>query len=134
MGFVLQLLLFFNRVFLVYFNAFFLIINISCLLFLKGINGKTCLDNYDESYHKQLHGWYGALQRQLQRSQYQMQYNRHVQITIWAVILLCLIGRLWIFVCILKNVCTCILSDFLAFIIHYFEIDGISPPSSSFPF
>ncbi|KAL2346463.1 hypothetical protein Fmac_000463 [Flemingia macrophylla] len=52
---------------------------------------KSCLDNYDECYDKQLHGWYGALQRQLQRSQYQMQYNRHVQITVWAVILLCLI-------------------------------------------
>ncbi|CAJ1973449.1 unnamed protein product [Sphenostylis stenocarpa] len=54
-------------------------------------NSKTCLDNCDESYDKQLHGWYGALQRQLQRSQYQIQYNRHVQITVWAVILLCLI-------------------------------------------
>ncbi|KAK7352467.1 hypothetical protein VNO80_17889 [Phaseolus coccineus] len=82
------------------------------LLQSAGLNGginayyeerKSCLDNYDESYDKQLHGWYGALQRQLQRSQYQMQYNRHVQITIWAVILLCLIGRLWIFVCVLKK-------------------------------
>ncbi|XP_017420753.1 uncharacterized protein LOC108330739 isoform X2 [Vigna angularis] len=72
----------------------------NALLPSAGLNGgnnayyeksKTCLDNYDESYDKQLHGWYGALQRQLQRSQYQMQYNRHVQITIWAVILLCLI-------------------------------------------
>ncbi|ESW08735.1 hypothetical protein PHAVU_009G070300 [Phaseolus vulgaris] len=70
------------------------------LLQSAGLNGginayyekrKSCLGNYDESYDKQLHGWYGALQRQLQRSQYQMQYNRHVQITIWAVILLCLI-------------------------------------------
>ncbi|XP_020213767.1 uncharacterized protein LOC109797994 isoform X1 [Cajanus cajan] len=52
---------------------------------------KSCLDNCDECYDKQLRGWYGALQRQLQRSQYQMQYNRHVQITVWAVILLCLI-------------------------------------------
>ncbi|XP_027902040.1 uncharacterized protein LOC114162371 isoform X1 [Vigna unguiculata] len=72
----------------------------NALLPSAGLNGgikayyeesKNCLDNYDESYDKQLHGWYGALQRQLQRSQYQMQYNRHVQITIWAVILLCLI-------------------------------------------
>ncbi|XP_027354939.1 uncharacterized protein LOC113864908 isoform X2 [Abrus precatorius] len=53
--------------------------------------GKSCLDNCDECYDKQFHGWYGAFQRQLQRSQYQMQYNRPVQITVWIVILLCLV-------------------------------------------
>ncbi|RDX67250.1 hypothetical protein CR513_53902 [Mucuna pruriens] len=72
----------------------------NALLPPTGLNGgidahyeksKSCLDNCDECYDKQLHGWYGALQRQLQRSQYQMQYNRPVQIAVWAVILLCLI-------------------------------------------
>jgi len=128
--------LFFNTDLLVYFNAFCLIINISCLLLqIKGINAyyekrKSCLGNYDESYDKQLHGWYGALQRQLQRSQYQMQYNRHVQITIWAVILLCLIGKLWIFVCVLKKMYAPTFSQFLSF-----EIGGMyAPPSSSFLF
>ncbi|TKY74997.1 Golgi vesicle transport [Spatholobus suberectus] len=85
------------------------------LLPSAGLNGgvnayyersKSCLDNCDECYDKQLHGWYGVLQRQLQRSQYQMQYNRHVQITVWAVILLCLIGRLWIFVCVCAKIYT----------------------------
>ncbi|KAG5044979.1 hypothetical protein JHK86_014385 [Glycine max] len=54
---------------------------------------KSSLGNCNECYDKQLHGWYGALHRQLQRSQYQMQYNRPVQIAVWAVILLCFIGR-----------------------------------------
>ncbi|XP_061354266.1 uncharacterized protein LOC133298895 [Gastrolobium bilobum] len=52
---------------------------------------KSCLASCDECYDKELHGWYGAIQRQLQRSQYQMQYNRHVQITVWIVMLLCMI-------------------------------------------
>nr|ACU20101.1 unknown [Glycine max] len=52
---------------------------------------KSSLGNCNECYDKQLHGWYGALHRQLQRSQYQMQYNRPVQIAVWAVILLCFI-------------------------------------------
>ncbi|KAJ8762576.1 hypothetical protein K2173_008015 [Erythroxylum novogranatense] len=50
----------------------------------RGINAcyektKSCLDGYDECCEKQLYGWYGALQRQLQRSQYRMQYSRPVQ-------------------------------------------------------
>lgn len=55
---------------------------------------KTCLGGCDECYDKQLYGWYGAIQRQLQRSQYQMQYSRPVQVVIWiVVVLLCLIGK-----------------------------------------
>ncbi|KAI4316639.1 hypothetical protein L6164_024600 [Bauhinia variegata] len=62
----------------------------------KGINdcyerSKSCLDGSDEFYNKQIYGWYGAIQRQLQRSQYQMQYRRPVQIAVWIVLLLCLI-------------------------------------------
>lgn len=52
---------------------------------------KSCLDSCDDCYDKQLYGWYGAIQRQLQRSQYQMQYSRPVQVTFWVVFLLCLI-------------------------------------------
>ncbi|XP_065881129.1 uncharacterized protein [Euphorbia lathyris] len=51
---------------------------------------KTCLDGCDE-YDKQLYGWYGVIQRQLQRSQYQMQYSRPVQVVIWVVLLLFLV-------------------------------------------
>lgn len=62
----------------------------------RGINAcyersKSCLDSCDDCYDKQLYGWYGALQRQLQRSQYQMQYSRPVQVIFWIVLLLCLI-------------------------------------------
>ncbi|XP_061355679.1 uncharacterized protein LOC133300184 [Gastrolobium bilobum] len=52
---------------------------------------KSSLDSCDECYDKQLYGWYGAIQRQLQRSQYQMQYSQPVRITVWIVFLLCLI-------------------------------------------
>ncbi|XVE95001.1 hypothetical protein REPUB_Repub02eG0058900 [Reevesia pubescens] len=51
---------------------------------------KSCLD-CDDCYDKQLHGWYGAIQRQLQRSQYQMQYGRPIQLAVWVVLFLCLI-------------------------------------------
>ncbi|XP_015574551.1 uncharacterized protein LOC8288516 [Ricinus communis] len=62
----------------------------------KGIHAcyeksKSCLDGCDECYDKQLYGWYGVTQRLLQRSQYQMQYGRPVQVVIWTVLLLCLI-------------------------------------------
>ncbi|KAJ0026282.1 hypothetical protein Pint_08674 [Pistacia integerrima] len=65
----------------------------------RGINAcyeksKSCLDSCDDCYDKQLYGWYGAIQRQLQRSQYQMQYCRPVQVAFWIVLLLCLIGEL----------------------------------------
>ncbi|XP_050212340.1 uncharacterized protein LOC126662895 isoform X2 [Mercurialis annua] len=62
----------------------------------KGIHAcyeksKSCLEGCDECYDKQLYGWYGVIQRQLQRSQYQMQYGRSFQVVIWIVLLLCLI-------------------------------------------
>ncbi|XP_022772906.1 uncharacterized protein LOC111315456 [Durio zibethinus] len=51
---------------------------------------RSCLD-CDDCYNKQLYGWYGAIQRQLQRSQYQMQYGRPIKLAVWFVLLLCLI-------------------------------------------
>ncbi|WCJ35524.1 Syntaxin/t-SNARE family protein [Euphorbia peplus] len=51
---------------------------------------KSCLDGGD--CDKQLYGWYGVIQRQLQRSQYQMQYSRPVQLVIWIILLLFLIA------------------------------------------
>ncbi|CAA3005308.1 Syntaxin 6, N-terminal [Olea europaea subsp. europaea] len=62
----------------------------------RGINvcyekSKSCLDGYDDYYDKQLYGWYGAIQRQVQRSQYQMQYSRPVQVALSTILLLCLI-------------------------------------------
>ncbi|CAI0451695.1 unnamed protein product [Linum tenue] len=64
---------------------------------VKGINScyeksKSCLEGCDEYYDKPLYGWYGALQRQLQRSQYQMQYGRPIQSVLWIFILFCFIG------------------------------------------
>ncbi|GFY95979.1 syntaxin/t-SNARE family protein [Actinidia rufa] len=61
----------------------------------KGINtcyerSKSCIDGCDDYCDKQLHGWYGAIQRLFQRSQYQMQYSRPLQV----VLLLGLIGGL----------------------------------------
>ncbi|CAK9155404.1 unnamed protein product [Ilex paraguariensis] len=62
----------------------------------RGINAcyersKSCLEGCDECYDKQLYGWYGSIQRQLQRSQYHMQYGRPIQVVFWIVFLLCLI-------------------------------------------
>ncbi|KAJ4962533.1 hypothetical protein NE237_022472 [Protea cynaroides] len=62
----------------------------------RGINAcyersQSCLDGCDDSSDKQLYGWFGAVQRQLQRSQYQIQYSRPIQVTFWVVIVLCLI-------------------------------------------
>ncbi|KAM3289632.1 hypothetical protein P3S67_017921 [Capsicum chacoense] len=62
----------------------------------KGINtccerSKNCLDCCDESYQKQLNGWYGAVQRQLQRSQNYMKYNRPVRMGSSVALLLFLI-------------------------------------------
>ncbi|GAB4852299.1 hypothetical protein Ancab_016491 [Ancistrocladus abbreviatus] len=54
---------------------------------------KSCLDGCDDYYDKQLHGWYGAVQRLLQRSQYQVQYSRPVQLAFWIVLLLLSIGE-----------------------------------------
>ncbi|XP_057469385.1 uncharacterized protein LOC130758476 [Actinidia eriantha] len=63
----------------------------------RGINAyyqrsKSCLDGSsgsDKCYDKQLYGWYGAIRRLLQRSQYQMQCSRPIQMVLWLV--LCLI-------------------------------------------
>ncbi|GAV84522.1 Syntaxin-6_N domain-containing protein [Cephalotus follicularis] len=62
----------------------------------KGTNAwyersKCCLDNCDDCCDKPIYGWYGAIQRQVQRSQYQMQYGRPAQVTIWVILFLCLI-------------------------------------------
>lgn len=61
----------------------------------RGINPcyercKSCLDGCEKCYDKQLHSWYGAAQRQIQRSQYYVQYSRSVRVG-FTVILLCLI-------------------------------------------
>ncbi|TKY57874.1 hypothetical protein E2542_SST14928 [Spatholobus suberectus] len=53
---------------------------------------KSGLDSFDECYDEQLYGWYGAIRRQLQRSQYQMQYSQPVRIAVWIVVLLCFIA------------------------------------------
>ncbi|KAK7383200.1 hypothetical protein VNO78_28873 [Psophocarpus tetragonolobus] len=53
---------------------------------------KSGLDSCDEYYDKQLYGCYGAIRRQLQRSQYQMQYSQPVRIAVWIVFLLCFIA------------------------------------------
>ncbi|KAK1317664.1 Syntaxin-61 [Acorus calamus] len=53
---------------------------------------KSCLDSCGEyTYDKQLYGWIGALHRQLQRSQYQIQYSRPVQVAIWVLLAICFI-------------------------------------------
>ncbi|KAJ4965845.1 hypothetical protein NE237_017694 [Protea cynaroides] len=62
----------------------------------RGINAcyegsKSCLDGCDDSYDKQLYGWFGSVQRQFQRSQYQIQYSRPIQVIFWVVVVLCLI-------------------------------------------
>ncbi|KAK1268443.1 hypothetical protein QJS04_geneDACA006332 [Acorus gramineus] len=57
---------------------------------------KSCLDSCGEyTYDKQLYGWIGALHRQLQRSQYQIQYGRPVQVAIWVLLAVCFIGMLY---------------------------------------
>lgn len=50
---------------------------------------KSCLDS--DCYDKQLYGWHGAIQRQLQRSQYYMQYSWPAHVAFWIVLLLGLI-------------------------------------------
>ncbi|XP_054796752.1 uncharacterized protein LOC129302098 [Prosopis cineraria] len=52
---------------------------------------KSYLDSCDKCYDKQLYGWYGAIQRQLQRSHYLMQYGRPFLILFWTVVSLILI-------------------------------------------
>ncbi|XP_011649573.1 uncharacterized protein LOC101221387 isoform X2 [Cucumis sativus] len=62
----------------------------------RGINvgyerNKSCLDSCDDFYDKQLYGWYGSIKRQFQRSIYQMQYNRPVQVTLSTVLIVSLV-------------------------------------------
>ncbi|KAL5706905.1 hypothetical protein ACHQM5_025011 [Ranunculus cassubicifolius] len=52
---------------------------------------KSCLDSCDDSYNKHLYGWLGAIQRQLQRSQYQIQYSRPVQVAMWIALAICML-------------------------------------------
>lgn len=49
---------------------------------------KSCLNTDVDCCNKHLYGWYGAIQRMLQRSQYQVQYSRPVQLTFWTALLL----------------------------------------------
>lgn len=49
---------------------------------------KSCLESGDDCYRKQLYGWYGAIQRQFQRSQYYVQYSRPTQMVLWALVLI----------------------------------------------
>ncbi|EOA36151.1 hypothetical protein CARUB_v10009881mg [Capsella rubella] len=53
--------------------------------------GKGCMECEEDCYEKQLNGWYGALQRQLQRSQYRMRYSKSVHAAIWILLLVFLI-------------------------------------------
>ncbi|XP_010478118.1 PREDICTED: uncharacterized protein LOC104757101 [Camelina sativa] len=53
--------------------------------------GKSCMECEEDCYEKQLHGWYGALQRQLQRSQYRMRYSKSVHAAVWILLLVFLI-------------------------------------------
>uniref|UniRef100_A0A0E0KAA9 Syntaxin 6/10/61 N-terminal domain-containing protein n=1 Tax=Oryza punctata TaxID=4537 RepID=A0A0E0KAA9_ORYPU len=47
---------------------------------------KSCVSTCDEStYNKKLYGWFGALHRRLQRSQYRIRYGRPVQLIVLAV-------------------------------------------------
>lgn len=52
---------------------------------------KSCLDSCDESYDKHLYGWLGSFQRQIQRSQYQIQYGRPVKVAMWASLATCML-------------------------------------------
>ncbi|KAJ9567565.1 hypothetical protein OSB04_003531 [Centaurea solstitialis] len=54
---------------------------------------KSCLESSDDCYRKQLYGWYGAIQRQFQRSQYYVQYSRPTQMVLWALALIFLFGK-----------------------------------------
>ncbi|CAA6657497.1 unnamed protein product [Spirodela intermedia] len=55
----------------------------------------NCLsDCGDESYDKQIYGCIGTFQRQLQRSQYQIQYGRPIQVIFWVALAFLLIRHL----------------------------------------
>lgn len=54
---------------------------------------KSCLSTCaDEACDKELNGWVGAIQRQLQRSQYQIQYGRPMQMVTWSLLAVLLIA------------------------------------------
>ncbi|KAL1546904.1 hypothetical protein AAHA92_23440 [Salvia divinorum] len=53
---------------------------------------KSCLEGCDD-YEKQWYGWYGTIQRQLQRSQYHVQYSRPVQFVFSVILIFCLLGE-----------------------------------------
>ncbi|XP_022132178.1 uncharacterized protein LOC111005100 [Momordica charantia] len=55
------------------------------------VRNKSCLDSCDDFYDKQLYGWYGSIQRQFQRSLYQMQYSRPVQVTFSTILILLIV-------------------------------------------
>ncbi|XP_038885100.1 uncharacterized protein LOC120075617 isoform X2 [Benincasa hispida] len=52
---------------------------------------KSYLDSCDDFYDKQLYGWYGSIQRQFQRSIYQMQYSRPVQVILSTVLIISIV-------------------------------------------
>ncbi|XP_047978934.1 uncharacterized protein LOC125220841 [Salvia hispanica] len=51
---------------------------------------KSCLEGCSD-YEKQWYGWYGSIHRQLQRSQYHVQYSRPVQFVFSVILILCLL-------------------------------------------
>ncbi|KAL4308814.1 hypothetical protein GQ457_01G026900 [Hibiscus cannabinus] len=55
--------------------------------FEKKSGGVDCDEN-------QLNGWYGSIQTQLRRSQHQMKSSSLINIAVWALMLICLIGEL----------------------------------------
>ncbi|KAK8485122.1 hypothetical protein V6N13_054044 [Hibiscus sabdariffa] len=53
----------------------------------KNSGGVDCDD-------KQLNSWYGSIQRRLRRSQYQSKNNHPINMAVWALMFICLIGEL----------------------------------------
>nr|GEU61568.1 syntaxin/t-SNARE family protein [Tanacetum cinerariifolium] len=49
-------------------------------------------EHCDDHYNKRLHGWYGAIQRQLQRSQNYMLYSRRTQVILSVLVIICLLA------------------------------------------
>ncbi|MFS7910374.1 putative syntaxin 6 [Helianthus anomalus] len=47
---------------------------------------------WSDCYDKRLYGWYGAIQRQVQRSQYYILYSRRTRTMFWFLIFICLLG------------------------------------------
>ncbi|GLT58860.1 hypothetical protein SLA2020_317210 [Shorea laevis] len=63
----------------------------------RGLNAcyersKSCL-GCDDCCDKHLNSWYGAIQRQLQRSQYQVQYSQPFKVAFSIILFICLIGE-----------------------------------------